>query len=75
MNTVFMSSKNSKISDPHKLLLSLTEKKTWEKRINILPYQILVFTTWKNINKSNKNNRFKLSASTWNEEFELPDGS
>ena len=22
-----------------------------------------------------KNNKFKISASTWNEEFELPDGS
>ena len=25
-----------------------------------------------NIKKSNKNNKFKTSASTWNEEFELP---
>ena len=25
--------------------------------------------------KSHKNNKFKISASTWNEEFELPDGS
>ena len=31
MNTMFMSSKNSKISDPHKLLLSLTEKKLRKK--------------------------------------------
>ena len=23
----------------------------------------------------NKNNKFKISAPTWNEEFELPDGS
>ena len=26
MNTIFMNSKNSKTSDPHRLLLSLTEK-------------------------------------------------
>ena len=25
--------------------------------------------------KSYKNNKFKILASTWNEEFELPDGS
>ena len=25
--------------------------------------------------KSYKNNKFKISAPTWNEEFELPDGS
>ena len=27
------------------------------------------------IKKSYKNNKFKISALTWNEEFELPDGS
>ena len=31
--------------------------------------------TWKNIKKSYKNNKFKISVPTWTEEFELPDGS
>ena len=31
--------------------------------------------SWKNIGKSYKNNKFKISAPMWNEEFELPDGS
>ena len=30
---------------------------------------------WKNIKKSYKNNKFKISATTWNEDFELTDGS
>ena len=30
---------------------------------------------WKNIKKSCKNNKFKISALTWNEEFELPNTS
>ena len=34
-----------------------------------------IYNTWKNIKKSYKNNKFKISTSTWNEEFELPDGS
>ena len=39
-------------------------------------YQILVFTiTWKNVKSSYNNNKFKISAPTWSEEFELPDGS
>ena len=29
----------------------------------------------KNIKKSYKNNKFKIPAPTWNEKFELPDGS
>ena len=44
--------------------------------INILPYQILKFTIhWKIFKKSYKNNKFKISAPSWKEEFELPDGS
>ena len=39
-------------------------------------YQILVFTIHgKILKKSYKNNKFKISAPTWNEEFELPDVS
>ena len=31
--------------------------------------------TWKNIKKSYKNKKFKISVPTWTEEFELPYGS
>ena len=30
---------------------------------------------WKNIRSSYNNNKFKISAPTWSDEFELPDGS
>ena len=30
MNTIFMNSKNSKTSDPHRLLLNLTDKIDWK---------------------------------------------
>ena len=30
---------------------------------------------WKNIKSSYNNTKFKISAPTWNEEFEVPDGS
>ena len=33
------------------------------------------YYTWKDMEKTYKNNKFKLSAQTWNEKFELPDGS
>ena len=38
-------------------------------------YQILAFTIHVKILKSYKNSKFKISAPTWNENFELPDGS
>ena len=46
----------------------------------MLLYQILAFTTHGKVlmgkyKKSYKNNEFKISVQTWNEEFELPDGS
>ena len=34
-----------------------------------------IYYIWKNKKKSYKNNKFKISVSTWNEERELPDGS
>ena len=34
-----------------------------------------IYYTWKNIKSSYNNNKFKISTSTWNDEFELPDGS
>ena len=38
-------------------------------------YQILIFTIHRKTKKSYNNNRFKISALTWNDKFELPDGS
>ena len=34
-----------------------------------------IYYTWKNIKSSYNNNKFKISAPTWNDQFELPDGS
>ena len=41
----------------------------------MLLYQTLAFTINGKIWKSHKNKKIKISALTWNEEFELPDGS
>ena len=35
---------------------------------------LIIYYTWKNIKKPCQYNKFKI-ASTWNEKFELPDGS
>ena len=71
-----MNSKNIKISDPHRVLLDLTDKiesRRKDKYIALLNLSINYICT--NIKKSYKNNKFKISAPTCNEEFELPDGS
>ena len=71
-----MNSENSKTSDPHRLLLSLSDKIHLERRDKYLALSDLsIYNTWKNIKKLYKNYKFKISAPTWNEEFELPDRS
>ena len=71
-----MNSGNSKTSDPHRLLFNLSDKINLERsdRYVALP-NLSIYYTWKNIKKSCKNKKFKVSALTWNEKFELPDGS
>ena len=34
-----------------------------------------IYYTWKNIKSEYNNNKFKISVPTWNDEFDLPDGS
>ena len=34
-----------------------------------------IYYTWKNIKNLYSNNNFEISAPTWNNKFELPDGS
>ena len=71
-----MNSKNSKKSDPHRLLINLTDKIDLRRKDKCIALSNLsIYFTWKNIEKSYKNNKFKISAPAWNEEFELPDGS
>ena len=71
-----MNSKNRKTSDPHRLLLNLADKINLKRSDKYLTFSNLsICYTWKYIKKSFKNKEFKISASTWNEEFQLPDGS
>ena len=76
MDTIFMNSKNNKTFNLRKLLLNLTGKINLKRSDKYVALSNLsIYYTWKNIKKACKNNRFKVSALTWNEEFELPDGS
>ena len=71
-----MNSENSKTSKPHIFKLKFTDKldlRIGEKVIALS--NLSIYYTWKNIKSSYNNNKFKISVSTWNEEFTLPDGS
>ena len=50
MNTIFMNSKNSKTSDPHGLLLNLTDKINLKRSDKYVALSILsIYYTWKYI--------------------------
>ena len=73
MDTRFMNSENSKTSDPHRLLLNLTDKINLNRSDKYVALSNLgICYIWKNIKKSFRNNKFTISAPKWNEEFELP---
>ena len=42
---------------------------------NMTLANLSIYYAWKNIKPEYKNNRFKISASTWKDTFDLPDGS
>ena len=76
MDTIYINSENSKTFKPHVLILKLTDKldlRRGEKSVTLS--NLSIYYTWKNIKSSYNNNKFKLSVPTWNDEFELPDGS
>ena len=61
---------------PHVLVLKLTNKLDLRigEKITALS-NLSIYYTWKNMKSSYNNNRFKISAPTWNDKFESPDGS
>ena len=76
MNTIFINSENSKTSEYHVLVLKLTDKLDLRRgQKTVALSNLSIYYTWKNIKSSYNNNKFKISAPTWSEKFELPDGS
>ena len=76
MYTIFMNSENSRTSEYNVLLVKLVDKlKLRGDQKSVALSNLSIHYTWRNIKSSYKNNKFKISAPTWSDEFELPDGS
>ena len=66
-----MNSENSKTSEPHVLILKLTDKLDLRRGEKIIALSNLsIYYTWKN-RKSSYINKFKISTPIWNYKFEL----
>ena len=76
METIFMKTKNSKTNKHHRFKLSLVDKLNLkDSNKNMVLANLSIYYTWKNIKSADNNHKSKISAPTWNDEFDLPDGS
>ena len=71
-----MNTGNSKTNEPHRFGLSLTDKLNLKNPNKIIALSnVSIYYTQKIIKSAYNNNKFKISAPTWNYAFDLPDGS
>ena len=76
METFFLNTENSKAIEAHRFEINLTGKLNWkDPKKNLTLANLSIYYTWKNIKYSYNNNKFNVSAPTWNNTFDLPDGS
>ena len=76
MDTIFINSRNSKTSEPRRLLINLSNKVNLKRKDKYVALSDpSIYYKWKNTKKSYKNNKFKISVPTWNETFDIGDRS
>ena len=76
MEIKFMNTENSEMNEPHKFVLTLLQRLDLRSSSKHVVLQNLsIYQTWRDIRKQYKNNKLKIIGPTWNDEFELPDGS
>ena len=76
METFYMNTKNSKTSESHRFRYNLIDKLDLKNpNKNLALANLSIYYTWKNVKSIYNNNKFKISAPTWNDTFDLPDGS
>ena len=76
MEAIFMNSEKSKTSETHRFRLDLTDKLDFKDlKKNMALANLSIYYTWKAIKSECTNNKVKISAPTWNDTFDLLDGS
>ena len=76
METIFINTANSKTKNSNKFVYNFIDKlnlKNPNKKIALA--NLGIYYTWKNIKSDYNNNKFRISAPTWNNTFDVPDGS
>ena len=74
METIFINTENSKTSEAHRFRSNLT-KKTKKILKHMALANLSIYFTWEKMKSAYNNNKFIISAPTWNDTFDLADGS
>ena len=75
METFFINTKNSNTNESHRFKYDLIDKLDLKNpNKNMALANLSIYYTWTNVKSIYKSNKFKISAPTWNETFDLPDG-
>ena len=75
METIFMNAEDSKTNEPHRFKFDLIDKLNLKNpNKNMVLANLSIYYTWTNIKSEYNNNKFKISAPTWEDTFDLPDG-
>ena len=70
-----MNTLNSKKNESSKFIYQFTDKLNLKNpNKNMALANLSIYYTWKNIKSEYKSNKFKISAPTWNDEFDLRNG-
>ena len=76
METFFMNSKNGRTNEPNRFKYDLIDNLDLKNpNKNMALGSLSIYYSWKNVKSTYNNNKFKISAPTWNETFDLPDRS
>ena len=71
-----MNTGNSETNEPYRFRLTLADELNLKgPSKNMALANVSIHYTWKNIKSTCKNNKFKICAPTWNDEFDSPGGS
>ena len=75
MEAIFINTDNSKANESNRFRYYFTDKLNLKNNKTIALPNLSIYFTWKNVKSEYKNNKFKISAPTWNEEFDISNGS
>ena len=76
METIFTNTLNSKANESNRFIYHFNDKLDLKNlKKNMALANLSIYYTWKSIKSEYNNSKFKISAPTWNDEFNLPDES